>query len=317
MGVFCNLKRMLGVLLMVPFGLMGTSDVNASESDSCINFLNAQDYVRAKSVALQLLQRTDLQGEETHETYLCLGMAYIRTGFLQEGLNALKNAEATTQNINKLALVYSLLGPVYLNLGDFDQAEVYTQRALKVFRNSGDKVKEAAALLMLGSISQKRGNLQDAYDYYQEVLSLLPEARQASALNGMATVHIERKEYKRAISILRKVIEISRRNGEAHITALAQSNLGTALRKSRQYAAAEKELLAALNTLRLLGDKRLEAATSFELAELASEAKIKPQALDALEWYERAESLYRKIGDVDSANQVVQLLIKKGNDYVR
>jgi tetratricopeptide (TPR) repeat protein len=137
-----------------------------------------------------------------------------------------------------------------------------------------------------------------------------PEAEQATTLSNIAIIHSQRKEYKPAIKLLRHAIAIDRRNGDAHATAQHQINLGSILSGTKQYPAAEKELLAGLNTIHLVGDKHWEASACKKLGWLANDDPKKSVA-ETRQWFEKAEALYREIGDTAQADEIANLLAEK------
>ncbi|NOU01439.1 MAG: tetratricopeptide repeat protein [Gallionella sp.] len=138
-----------------------------------------------------------------------------------------------------------------------------------------------------------------------------PETEQASTLNNIAAIHFGRKEYEQAIKLTSQAIVIERRNGNAHNTAILQINLGGILNKDKQYAAAEKELLAGLSAIRLVGDKNWEASACKALGLLALAQKQPVDHLGPNDWFTKAEALYREIGDTAKANEIANLLARK------
>ncbi|TAJ80028.1 MAG: hypothetical protein EPO42_04975 [Gallionellaceae bacterium] len=77
--------------------------------------------------------------------------------------------------------------------------------------------------------------------------------------------------------------------------------MGNVLREARKYDAAEAELLAGLNAIRLMGDKYSEATGNLYLARLE---ESRGDNAKAKQWYGQAESLFREIGDMTHANQM-------------
>jgi|GEM_PF-2048385 len=280
--------------------------------DSCFNFLNAQDYTRAADEAQQALQAGNLSRIDERDAHLCLGRAYRNMGYTQDALPAYQRVEALSQTTKELAIAYSGLGVLYSSLGDLDRSEFHHQRALKAFRKLEDKQNEASTLNNLATISQARGDQSRALQLFGEALILQPEVAQATTLNNIAMIHFERKGYKHAIKLLREAIEIDRHNADAHAAAQKQINLGDILHSDRQYQAAEKDLLAGLNAIRLVGDKKWEADACYKLGSLAgTKGNPKRNGSEARQWYAKAEALYREIGDTANADEIAKLLAEK------
>lgn len=276
-----------------------------ADIETCSNFLKAQDYARAESEAKQLLQNSNLSRTEELYAQLCLGQTYEGMGRIADALPAFQRVEALSQTTEELATAYNNLGLTYSSLNDLDRAELYMQRDLKIERELGDKRGIASAQNNLAWIADKRGDTERALQLYREALAMTPEAEQATKLNNIATIHARRKEYQQAIVLRRQAIDIDRRNGDTHRTAKYQINLGDTLYKDKQYAAAEKELMAGLNTLHLLGDKGSEAVACEKLGWLAA-AKDNPKRNvdEARQWLAKAIALYREIGNTARADDI-------------
>ena len=280
------------------------------DATTCFNFLDAQDYQRAENEAKQLLQRGNLERVDERLTQLCLGEAYSNTGRNLDALPAFQRVEALSQTTKELSIAYNWLGGTYHALNDLDRAELYSQRALKIVRELGDKKSESTMLNNLALAANKRGDAERALKLYRESLTIMPQLEQATTLNNIALIHIARKEYKSAITLLRQAIKIDRGNGDTHQTARWQINLGSVLNKDKQYASAEKELLAGLNAIRLVGDKGWEAVACEKLGWLAS-ANPNNTVGDPLEWMSKAKAIYREIGDTAGVDRIAKLLAGK------
>jgi len=283
-------------------GLLLTSVAHADATDTCFNFLNAQDYSRAESEAQALLKRKTLGREEKRYTQLCLGRAQYMQGRQQDSLPAFQQAERLSQTTEELAVVYSFLGLVYGDLDDLNRAELYDQRSLKANRELGNKSREATALINLAVVAGKRGDSERELTLLQEALAVEPdESKKSSALNNIAMIYEDRGDYERAISMLRQALDMDRRNGNGHDAAKHQLNLGWILARTENYDEAKQELTAGLNAIHLIGDQQSEATGSLYLARLEEARGNKAKAK---QWFGKAESLYREIGNTASADQM-------------
>ena len=298
--------RQIAIVMFAGGWLIAASLAQADALDAvepCFNFLNAQDYVRAKNAAIALLERNDLSREAQRAAYLCLGNAYDNMGHTRDALSAFQQVETLSQTARELAFAYNYLGSAYSNLNELDRAELYDQRALKVFRELGDhKSDEAAALNNLAGVVEERGDIERALQLYQESLELqTDEAKKPSTINNIALIYAKRGKFNKAVEMLREAIAIDQRNGDAHGTARRKASLGNILGKNKQWDAAEKELTEALNTLRLIGDKDGEVRT-YQLFAKLEEARGKRTA--ARHWYEQAETVFREVGQTTRADKM-------------
>lgn len=303
--VLSSRLRFVFLLFATLLGLVAAPAAQANVVDAlntCFNFLKAQDYARAETEAKDLLQRNDLSRTEQRYAQLCLGRAYEDMGRAQDALTAFQQVESLSQTTKELAIAYNYLGIIYKELNDLDRAELNDQRAIKAFKELGESGSESAALNNLAMVVEKRGDLERALALYQESLELAPDkAKKHATLNNIGLIYADRKEYGKGVAILRQAVEIASRSGDAHSAAKWQLNLGVVLRRQGKLKDSEKELTAGLNAIRLVGDKHWEANACKSLANLAIARKKTPLARD---WYEKAEVLYREIGDTESADKM-------------
>jgi|SRR5450830_1738939 len=297
----------LAALFIAAVASFGTASVaNAGIASACFNFLGAQDYSRAVTEAKILLKRKSLASEDERLAQLCLGSAHRATGHFREALPAVMRAESLSRSTKDLAITYFLLGSIYIEIGDLDRAELYTQRAIKAYKELGDTNLESMGVNNLALIVQKRGDLDRALMLFRESLALEPDGvLKPTTLNNIATIHIERKEFDEAAKLLREAVEISRSRGDGHKTALSQLNLGEVLRRQGAFTEAEQELTAGLRAIQLIGDKALEAAAYGNLGMLGVDRKDIPAAK---EWFRKAELTYRAIGQTAKADVARQEL---------
>ena len=68
--------------------------------------------------------------------------------------------------------------------------------------------------------------------------------------------------------------------------------------------------MAGLNAILLVGDKRWEAFACENLGWLANDSPKKSGA-ETRQWFEKAEALYREIGDTANADSIANLLAGK------
>lgn len=283
-------------------GLLLSGLAQADATDTCFNFLNAQDYSRAESEAKTLVKRKGLSREDRRYAYVCLGRTLANQGREQDSLAAYQQVEKLSQTTKELQAAYSVLGSIYGKLEDYDQAELYDQRAIMLARQLGDKSGEAASLNSWALVVQSRGDENRALVLFQESLALeSDEAAKTMTLNNIAGVYANRNEYDKAVNTVRQAREIGQRNGNAHEAAIFQINIGGLLVRSGKFDEAEVELMAGLSAIRLVGDKGWEANVCKNLAWLG-EAKQDTRA--AKEWYAKAEKIYREIGQAAKADQM-------------
>lgn len=290
----------LFIAAVVSLGI--ASIAHAGITSACFDFLGAQDYARAVNEAKSLFKRKGLAREDERSAQLCLGSAHRATGRFREALPAVLRAESLSRNTQDLAITYFLLGSIYLGIDDLDRAELYTQRAIKAYKELGNTNLESAGINNLAVIFKNRGDLDRALTLFRESIALEPDGvLKSTTLNNIATIHIERKEFDAAAKLLREAVEISRSRGDGHKTALSQLNLGEVLRQQGELVEAEQELTAGLNAVQLIGDRSLEAMAYGNLGMLEMDRKDIPAARG---WFNRAVQTYRVIGQTAKADSL-------------
>jgi tetratricopeptide (TPR) repeat protein len=171
-----------------------------------------------------------------------------------------------------------LIGRLYFEIGNYDQAERMQRAALALFRNlSGPESKETAASLNdLGMALWKQRKLAEAETSYQEALgirrrlfgNLHPDV--ASSLNNLASVHRRQRKLAQSEALTREALEIRRTVfGNEHLeVADSLHNLCVVLGDEGKRAESEataRERLAMLR--RLLGNEHpLVASAAADLA---------------------------------------------------
>lgn len=295
------------VLFIAAVVSLGTASVaQAGIADVCFKFIAAQDYPRALSEAKSLLKRKGLARVDEREIQMCFSKANLGTDHFREALPALLRVEALSRSTEELAVAYYTLGLTYHGVADLDRAELYTQRAIKAFRELGDKGRESTSLNNLGNIVQARGDLNQALTLFMESLALAPdESTKPPTLNSIAMIYLAVNQFDGAAKLLRQAIDILRREGDFQHAAIMQINLGDALVKQGELVEAERELTAGLNAVQLIGDYKWVATACISLAELEERRQDIPAARA---WYRKAELINRALGQTAKADAVRQKL---------
>ena len=307
--MFHSLSGRVKPIIFLVFGLpffYVMSAANAGVSTVCRNFLTAQDYPRAIKEAKSLLTRKGLTSEDELSIQMCLGGANRKTGHFPEALSAYLRAESLSQSTEDLAIAYISLGATYLDIPDLDRAELYTQRAILAFKETGNTFAASTSINNLALIVKRRGDLDRAMLLFRESIDMDPDgAGESTKLNNIALIHMERKEFYEAEKLLREAIEISRRQGNGHNIALHQINLGKVLHLKGDLVDAEQALTAGLNAIQLIGDRAWEAEAYASLGMLDLDRKDSPSAKG---WFKKAEQTYLAIGQSTNADVMRQKL---------
>ena len=161
------------------------------------------------------------------------------------------------------AMLNSVLGRVYLNLGLFDEAAPLLEEALKLEGElHGEETPEAAeAAINLATLYLHKGNYEEAEVRYREALALQRRlhgdrsSQVVEGLNHMATLHLHTGEFQEAVPLLEEALATHREitGGHDKTTTVLVNNLaycaaklgndGEAERLNRETLALRREVL--------------------------------------------------------------------------
>ena len=274
-----------------------------NEIEKCFNYLKAQDYTRA----IESGKKAVILYPKNIESYFCLGRAYREVGEFKLAITNMKEAERLATTKNDLMYIYNLLGMIYNNLGDLDNAFLYYSKSLNLAKELGNRKQESAVLNNIAGIFEEKGENDKALRYYEESLRLETDERaQTPIYNNMALIYSKKGDFKKAIDYFKNAIKIAERYGDYHGLAKTLLNLGETYRKTGDFSNAEFYLLDGLNRVKKLNDKYWEATAYFYLALLYKDKKDKQTAKD---YFTKAYNLFKSIGAEVGATNVFSHLM--------
>lgn len=183
------------------------------------------------------------------------------------------------------------------------------EEALRLWRLTGDKEKQALALNMLGDVSRALREHQKALDFFNQTLALRREANdrkgEANALGNLGQTYQAMGQHKQAIDFFRQALpilqETDNQRGEAVIvTLIGVSQLGSGERQ---------QAIDTFNQARTIwqkaGDQSREAEMHVRIGRTYEALNDKPKALAA---YGEALTVYRAAKDqIGEANTLLDL----------
>jgi tetratricopeptide (TPR) repeat protein len=155
------------------------------------------------------------------------------------------------------------LGVATARQADYQAAETFSQQALELFQELGDRVGESAALRSLGGSNYLRGNYARAREFYLQAIQRFHETGdrlgESAVLNNLGIVADETGDYDGARDYIEQALAIKRQIGEKQGEASCLVNLGFFAAAQGDYAAAGDYNRGALALLRDIGDRQDEA----------------------------------------------------------
>ncbi|WP_458368100.1 CHAT domain-containing protein [Limnoraphis robusta] len=228
--------------------------------------------------------------------------------FQQRTAESLKQAIAVSEkalklyqeagNLERQALSLSLLGRIYSDLGDKQQALEYYNQSLPLSRQVGDKAQEATILNNIGRVYSDLGDKQTALEYYNQSLALERQvgnkAGEATTLNNIGFVYSDLGDKQTALDYLNQSLPLFRQVGDKAGEATTLNNIGLVYSDLGDKQQALDFYNQSLPLSRQVGDKAGEARTLTGIGAVYSDLGDKQQAL---EFYNQSLPLRRQVGD--------------------
>jgi tetratricopeptide (TPR) repeat protein len=128
-------------------------------------------------------------------------------------------------------LLYSL-GDLYLQIGSYKKSLEYSQKALKVAQDIGDRQNEGASLRIIGSAYANMGQVELAIEYHQQALAIAKEIGdrrgEGSDLGNLGLAYSSLGQVERAIEYYEQALTIAKGIGDRRGEGSDLGNLGNA-----------------------------------------------------------------------------------------
>ncbi|MEA2040029.1 MAG: tetratricopeptide repeat protein [Thermodesulfobacteriota bacterium] len=172
------------------------------------------DIERAIRIRQSIILRQNIDEKIRIEALFDLGLDYRKGGFLSRALETfLRVAQADTSNVRTLKEIEK----IYEELKDWENAFRTRQKIAKLAKGDHQNIL-AHQLVEIGKIYQEKGDLTKAKSFYNKAISAHTEC--VDAYLHLGDLYFGKQEYRKAISIWKKVVEVSPR-----FTFLAYSRL--------------------------------------------------------------------------------------------
>ncbi len=255
-----------------------------------------------------------------------LATSYVRNqeyetaqGIYQETLTLIPQMQSIEerQKQSYLATTYHQLGYVAQQLRQYQQAESYSQQALALWIEYGDRYSQASTYHQLGMVAQELRQYQQAESYYQQALEIKIEYgdryKQATTYHQLGMVAVELRQYQQAQSYYQQALEIYIEYGDRLPQASTYHQLGMVAEELSQFQQAEAYYQQALAIKIEYGDRYSQARTYGQLGLLAQElgdfesAKTNLlQALAIFAEFQDQNNLERSVGNLASLYRQIQ-----------
>jgi tetratricopeptide (TPR) repeat protein len=343
------MKRSILIFLLCPFlsfaqgkniDSLKTALKNAKSDTVRSKTLNAlanatllSDPAKAMDYTQQVIDMYDsIKVEEDQylgEAYLiranCFSMIGDYPRALESGLTSLAIAELNHISSLKIRSLNNI-GRCYYNLGEFDKAEAYYQKALEAAISAGDKKQTAGACINLGSVCMNKDQYERSLSYFLKASLLYTEVGSkrsaANAYNNMGAAFDGLNKPDSALFYFQKAEGIFKELNDKGGLARANSNMAKeAFKKGDLPKALEYDHIA-LKLQEEISDVPSLCATYLDLGKIFTEQykKSKQEQLfaKAKENFDEALAIAKDIGSIDNIMNIYQslsLLEEKKGDY--
>jgi tetratricopeptide (TPR) repeat protein len=190
-----------------------------------------------------------------------LGNAALALGWYAEAIGCYQAAVKDAENLNtwrQLGLAYWGLGMAYRQSNDLLKARDAFQQALIIFERRDSQQLVASLRSLFGNLLTQLGDYPEAAHQLELSLELANRLgdgfAQANTLGNIASLHIARHEYARAIPIAQQGAQIAQGRGDRRTEGQLRLILASAHEGQQDRAAAEQELQEAIHILQQTED---------------------------------------------------------------
>ena len=212
-----------------------------------------------------------------------------------------------------------MLGRAAYYQGNYEKAlDDYLLKALVTAKKLKNKIHEGEALNAFGVVYEQLGEIQLAFDYYQDALAIRQTTSDlegvATTMNNLAAIHLSVGEYKQSEQYLKQSIDIYKKLDYPEGMSNTYNELGLLAEEQALYKSALESYRQALNIRVEIGSLMLQAESMNNIG-FAYFMLLDPE--HAMVYWRQAEQLYQEtqipIGIIQVRQNLGQLELAKGN----
>ncbi|WP_445243152.1 MULTISPECIES: CHAT domain-containing protein [unclassified Microcoleus] len=177
-------------------------------------------------------------------------------------------------------------------------AIVKWEEALKLYREAGDRRREAVTFSNIGLVYSELGEKQKALEYYSQSLPLSratgDRGGEAITLSNIGLIYSQLGEKQKALEYYSQSLPLSRATGDSGGEATTLNNIGNVYSQLGEKQKALEYYSQSLPLSRAVGDRRVEATTLNNIGSVYDDLGEKQKAL---EYYSQSLPLRRAVGN--------------------
>ena len=300
-----------------------------------VNILNqlSEEYVKkAPETAMQYAEQAlSISEEKKYKKGIAnalnmQGVFYSSKGNYEKSLESLnmslaKREEMIIDNPNDIesksfsARIMSNIGFVYVKLGDFDKANEYYLKALKIAESIKSNKDMILVLNFTANMYYTKGEYEKTIEFYLKSLKISEEVGDkkaiAKSLLNIGGVYEKQENYDEALKYFQNAFEMNEKLNNKNGMSQALNNIGVIYQRKKNYDGALEYYLKSLRIKEEIGDKSIIASSLLNIGIVHLSKKNYPKAI---EYYERALKMNEEIGNKSGIANVV---INLGNLYFK
>ena len=154
------------------------------------------------------------------------------------------------------------LGLLYWQIGSYKKSLEYTEKALEVARDIGNRKNEGASLGNLGNTYSALGQVERAIEYYEQALAIAQEIGdrrgEGNRRGNLGNAYSDLGQVERAIEYYKQALSIGLEIGDRHGEGNWLNNLGVVFKDLEKYDLALACYLLARKLLKEIRDQKIE-----------------------------------------------------------
>ncbi|MBC8042533.1 MAG: tetratricopeptide repeat-containing sensor histidine kinase [Rhizobacter sp.] len=186
--------------------------------------------------------------------------------------------------------------------GDLSEAVRLATEIKQIYVQHGDHYGEAWALYILGSVSERQSNYEDAFKHYGESLSIQQAIKdrdgEATSLMGIATVHARSGEGEKGLDYYYRSLRLREQLDDVQGQGLSWMGVGIACSQMGDYAAALDAYQKSLKFIKQTSDRRTEGLIYINIGTVHGRLN---QDENALRYFSDGKNIFDRSGNKHEA----------------
>ncbi|MFO7668964.1 MAG: tetratricopeptide repeat-containing sensor histidine kinase [Bacteroidales bacterium] len=256
------------------------------------------------------------ENQEVGDCALRIGNTYSEIGDFSEAyFFYMQSLNAFEQNNDQLGIakMENNLGTVAHEMGKLDEAELHYYKAYGIYQELGSFSDQCRLVNNIGLILYDRQFYDSALVYFSQGIEMMTETPPkaetdqyilSGLYNNMALVYSDMKEYKRALAILLKGLDLAQKSDDLFTIGSVYTNLGSIYGKLNQQDSALYYLHRSLQIAKNMNYKPLELEVYDELSGLHARQGSFGSAYN---WRLRYDTVYKDLFNEKQSQQIARI----------